>query len=619
MHQGTEALHALDIPAVSLPKALGEKTNVEVEEAVIAWMKELGRKPLDQSGAGFRTLFRYRHLSLWWWTEIFLYHNTPLRLLVRDVEALARLVEKEKPDQIVVVAPVRELASAARQLVKQAQVHGTTLPTKSRYRGTSFMFIGGLLKMLGTTLKGVLRRSSSGVRRRVRYLFLTHASMWRLRVDPDTGEQERLEIYFDRVPRTLAAAGEDVKLVSVGPSVPFRQRGLKAVVEDVMELDAQAQPYVSIRQYVTPAMSLVVTSASWGCLRMWQRFRRLSRVGEALTHRHVALGDGALESFRDTFLLQLPWAIRSYHEVHAMLVEERPELLVLYAESSGLGRAAIAAAHELGVPTFAFQHGIIYPRYYSLEHAADEVQPESSGADAVPIPTRTAVFGNFARDILVHRGHYPPEGVVVTGNPKLDTLSRAARRYDGRTTRRRLGIDEEALMLVVATRYAAIAPVFEELVRACNAIPEVWLVVKPHQAESPEPYRRVVSREGASRAVVIDASENLLEILVAADDLVTVDSLASSEALALGRNVLVVNLPSNLAPLVDRGVALGVFRGESIEKQLRRLLFDREVAAELESRRKESIREFAFGAEGGSTDRMIEALRETAELGRART
>ena len=59
------------------------------------------------------------------------------------------------------------------------------------------------------------------------------------------------------------------------------------------------------------------------------------------------------------------------------------------------------------------------------------------------------------------------------------------------------------------------------------------------------------------------AIEKMEELLFAADGLVTVDSFASSEALVLGRPVMVVNLPSNLGALVERGVAVGVPREDS--------------------------------------------------------
>ncbi len=606
------------ISAVPLHKALGEKADVEVDEAVIAWMKVLGRTLLESQGGTFRTLFRHRQLSLWWWAELYLYHDTPLRLLVRDIEALARLIELRRPDRLVVVAPVRCLAAAAHHLADCVEIHGPSTPTPSSHLKTSLRFSGALLKMLGTGLKSLARRSPtvSGSRQGPRrLLFLTHASMWRKRINPVTGSEELVEMYFDQILPELRSAGDEIKLVAVGPPVPFKQRSVKLILRDVLELGASDTPYVSIRNYFTLRLSIFLAVQSVSCWRMWRRFRRLNRLEGALTHRGVFLGKAALEPFRDTFLLQIPWAIRSYHEMRSVLCWERPDLLVLYAESSGLGRAAVAAARELDIPSFAIQHGIMYPRYYSHEHAPDEV----NCPDGLPIPAKTAVFGGLARDLLVSRSHYPPERIVITGSPKFDGLVRTARRYDRESIRRRLGIDRERPLLVAASRFSAIGPVFGELVRAVETFPELLLLVKPHQAESPELYRTVVAQEEGSRTRVVSASENLLELLVASDGLITVDSFASSEALVLGRPVLVVNLPSNLGPLVDRGVALGVYRGESIEARLRNLLFESEMVSELERRRKEYLQEFAFGADGGATKRIIQALRETADCGRTVT
>jgi CDP-glycerol glycerophosphotransferase (TagB/SpsB family) len=142
---------------------------------------------------------------------------------------------------------------------------------------------------------------------------------------------------------------------------------------------------------------------------------------------------------------------------------------------------------------------------------------------------------------------------------------------------------------------------------------DLWLLVKPHQAESTTSYVEVLSRLSPSRSRLADPSMNLLELLFASDGLITVDSFASSEALVLGRPVVVVNLPSNLASLVDRGVALGVGRGASIEAALRRLLFEDRLAIQLEENRKVYLREFAFGADGRSTERIVGAILEMAE------
>ena len=522
----TTALAKANLKSIPLANALGEPGDIEAEEAVIEWMKALGPAALSPEGS-FRSLFRYRRLSLWWWAELFLYHETPLRLYVRDIEVMARLLEKERPDRVVVIGPVRDLGKIATRMAANVEIHGSSRTGPIRRGNSSLHFVTALVKMMGTSLKTVFRpgHPRAGESRR-RLLFVTHASMWK-----EKPEEEFAEMFLDA----------------------------------------------------------------------------------ALQHRGVPLPRRTLQSFRDTFLLQLPWAIRSYLEIEATIKEERPHALVLYAEYSGLGRAAVAAACSQGIPSFAVQHGILYPRLYANEHAKHEMGPGLDGVDSIPIPTRTAVFGNLARQLLIERGNYPSERIVITGSPKFDVLVEAGRHFDKAATRRRRGLREDAPMLVVASRFVAIGSEFAELVRAAEVIEDLWLLVKPHQAERPDTYERIGRREGASRLRVLPPKENLLELLFASNGLITVDPFASSEALVLGLPVLLVNLPSNLSALVDRGVAVGVRRGESMKPKLRRLLFDHELGRELKMNRKKYIEEFAFGADGSSTTRIVRAIREVTD------
>ena len=244
-------------------------------------------------------------------------------------------------------------------------------------------------------------------------------------------------------------------MVAFGPTVPFKQRGPTGVLKEILELDDSAgHPYTPARNYTTLGMALRLIPASLRCWCMWRAFRAQPDLDRALSHHGVPLGALALPSFRDTMLLQLPWAIRSFHEVEAALAWERPDVLVLYAEYSGLGRAAIAAAARVGVVSFAVQHGILYPRLYGAEHSAEEVGPAADGRDCVPIPTRTAVFGSMAKDILMQRGHYRAEQLVVTGSPKFDALVSAGKRFDRRATQRLsfIIIDPAGMVPLVALR-----------------------------------------------------------------------------------------------------------------------------------------------------------------------
>ena len=584
---------AESIARVSPDRGTALEVDFAVEDAVIDWFKRFGRDH-------FRPRYRYGPLVLWWWAELYLYHETPLRLALRDVELLARLVEARRPKKLVVVSPPRVLAAAAESLVPGIEVFGDPPPPRVSAWRTSRLHASDCTKMLGTALKSTFRRPPAPPAGSPRVFFLTHGSMWR-------GDRE---MYFDRVIPAVEREAE-TSVVAFGPPRPFRQRSASANLRDFLELDEDRLPYRPIRRYFTLGMGLELLGAFSRCRRMWRSFRDEQLA--SLEHRGVPLGREAALSMRDTFYRQLPWAIRAYHEVSRVLEVDEPDVLVLYAESSGLGRAAVTAAREREVPSFAIQHGIMYPQYYSHEHSPDELEGEAEGL-AVPTPTRTAVYGSAARDLLVERGSYDPERILITGSPKFDELVRASEGYDREAVRERLGVPEGDRFVVLATRWIAVGAVFEELVEAVEQREGLWLFVKPHQAEPLEPYDEVLARTSPRRCRRLPASESLLELLFASDGLVTVDSFASSEALVLGRPVLVVNLPSNLGPLVDKRVALGVRGGEPIGPALDTLLYDEAASRALEETRRDYLQEFAFGADGGSTERIVEAiLREGRE------
>ncbi len=602
-----------DVSCRTLTAVLGERESADIEDVVIAWVKSLGKSRLGPSG-NFRETFRYRELSLWWWAELFVYHETPLRLYVRDIEALWRLVERKHPTRLVVVQPVRELAQVAKTARLPLEVHGEDGRRFRRKPGTTWHSLAMLTKMWGTGLKSLLRRGRGPASEPPRFLFLTHASMWRERRRADESS-ELFEMYFDPLLRALAEEDERFKSVAVGPSVPYQRRTVWAALGEFFDWGNKKLPYVNISDYFRPAMVPTLTRAHFDCWRDWRRFRKLAQDGEGFEHRGFRVDAVALDAFRDTFLLQLPWAIRAYHEILCVLERESPNVLLLYAESSGLGRAAIAAACHQRVPTFAVQHGVMYPQYFAYEHTADETGTPADGKGACPLPTRTAVFGSLARDLLIERGHYPPESVVVTGSPKFDALLEAAARYERADIRKRYAVPATAFLIVIASRFSAIGPVFREVVRAVESDPSIQVLVKPHQAERPDRYHEVIEEEGASRIGLVHGDDSLIELLVASDGLLTVDSLASSEALVLGRPVLVVNMPNHLESLVERGVALGAGGGEEIAEQIKRFVHDIGVQEELQERRRKYIQEFASGADGLSTGRVLAALRETAKAG----
>lgn len=216
-------------------------------------------------------------------------------------------------------------------------------------------------------------------------------------------------------------------------------------------------------------------------------------------------------------------------------------------------------------------------------------------------------------------GRYDPESLVLTGSPKFDDLVRAAASWDRGALRTRLGVSEEEALVLVASRFRgirrthqAIGSAFAGLVRAVESLPGVTCLVKPHPAEPAEPYEASIREAGARSVRVLAPGTELMELLHAADALVTVESLSAVEALVLGRPVLILNMPTNLRAMVEQGVALGVKAGEDPTEALRSLLFDAETHRRLTAARGRYLSDVALGVDGGATGRILALLRETA-------
>jgi UDP-N-acetylglucosamine 2-epimerase len=289
----------------------------------------------------------------------------------------------------------------------------------------------------------------------------------------------------------------------------------------------------------------------------------------------------------------------------------RPQAACLYAESSGWGRAALAACRTAAVPTVAVQHGILYPTYYSYLHEADEA--------ACPRPDHTAVFGEAARRFLTDKGGYRPESLVPTGSPKFDALLAGARDRDRGALRARLGVDDATPLLVVASRFQgirdthrAIGTAFPGLVRAVEAL-GIACRVRPHPAEPAAAYEKVLQETGARRTQMAPRDIGLVDLLQASDALATVESLSAVEALVLGRPVLILNGPTNLQALVEAGVAVGVPQGTDPADALRRLLFDPDTRDALALARAGYLSDVAAGVDGRATERILALVKAAAE------
>ncbi|MBN2370703.1 MAG: CDP-glycerol glycerophosphotransferase family protein [Vicinamibacteria bacterium] len=610
--RASRSLQRAGVDYANLGSILDHEAIVALDEVAIAWTKNWGRRPL-LDGRSFRDLLDWRGISLWWFAELYLYHCTRAPKFVRWIEMIGRWIKRENPDEIDGVglgAPESAL------LARTCTEHGvlfvgrvSRLQGGRRARRVSLQSRWNTWKMIGSAVKAAFRGGTPR-RERADVLFLSHAAFWRLR--QEKGPLDEYEHYFDRViPEVERLEKLRASVVSIGPNVAHRRRRAWRRWLDWIRLDRGRRSRLPMSRFTSFRVAAQVVRATGGIREAWRGLRDAPGTHEAFSHAGIRFFDLVAADLAETMLLQLPWAVRCCEEATSALESLRPSVICLYAESSGWGRAALAAGQAAGIPTVALQHGILYPRYYSYRHDADE--------GACPRPDRTAVFGEDARRLLVERGGYDPETVVVTGSPKFDALLDAARVWNRDETRAQFGVGLKERLILVASRFReirdthrAIGSEFSALARAVESMRGVKCVVKPHPAESAAPYEGCLRAINARKTRMAAPSADLVRLIHAADALVTVESLTAMEALVLQRPILILNMPSHLKDLIDRGVAMGVSAGADPATALRNLLFDDDARERLAAARRLYLDDFARGIDGGATRRIVELIAATA-------
>lgn len=275
----------------------------------------------------------------------------------------------------------------------------------------------------------------------------------------------------------------------------------------------------------------------------------------------IDLGPAALTELRTFARTVLPVARRQIPRVERMLAELRPSALLLTHE--GIRTPWLVAARRRGVPTFAVQHGVLYPTHPGYAH------PRHRG---LVLPTTTFVFGDEERQTLLDHGGYRPDEVVASGSPRLDLdsgagLDAAEVARERLAVRAEMGVADGDRMLVVSTVNQPFVRRFHvpQMLEAVlgGPLPGIHVIVKLHPGEQDDgPYRTLLDRLAfvggyASPAMTIVRDIDLYRLLRASDGHLGLRSTVLTDAVVVGGVNLIATVQAHADMLgyVDAGVA----------------------------------------------------------------
>ena len=613
--EAASRLAAAGLPVTRAVDSLGDDPEMPLYRAAADWTQAFGTKAVDATGQTLKDALSFRATTLWWWAELYLHHNTDAARRVRLLETAARVIDAFGATSVRTQGLAKDETLLIERLCTSRQI-GFARGDVSRAATPvprSALTLGLLeaSKMVATAAKSAGGADERLIQKAI--VFVSHAAFWKTRIQKD-GREESYEHYLDALLSEAKRRCLPTVTLGVGPQTTFRTRSASEKWKERLSRHRDER-YVHVNRFVTPGVAASALKAFGAAVGIRRRFQNAASMRQAFSHRGVSFEDLSQEDLGRTLLHQVPWAARCLLEFDAAFRELDPRLVCLYAESSGLGRAAIEAARVCGVKSLGVQHGILYPNYFSYERTSEDV------ALGTPIPDITAMYGADGVRLLETTFRYPKGRVVATGSPRYDALAKEIASVGRDERRSLLGLGPTDRLVVLASRYAGIrdthkasGPAFAGLLNAVGRIEGVRLIVKPHPAERGDAYDKDIEASGFKDRVRVIADRSLTDILPAADLLVTVESLSATEALVAGVPVVVLRHPSNLRDLVSSGAALGVPDGEDPQPSIEALLTNPDARKRWRESRDTFLQDVAHGVDGQALDRLALLVSRMAGL-----
>jgi len=341
----------------------------------------------------------------------------------------------------------------------------------------------------------------------------------------------------------------------------------------------------------------------------------------------------------------------------------KPDIYITTSDVAPLELSFVIAARHLNVPTLRIQLGItgefpftwrklkvVASLFTRFRHILHEYSPiwetlGETGQNALHRSyfilkdlwmnfrfnysnqcDKVAVSGDFTRELFIKQGT-PPDEIVVTGLPRLDSLVSESSTKDEFTLQLELLKRDKKIVLFLTNvaakhnmaSYKAELDTTYQVINACKQCPEVLLIIKPHPGEAPEFYSSIVSNLKSD--ALIYKGVNLHDLIRTSDVVITGMSGTGLETLALRRPLINIHLHNRggsfpckweLIPYISSGVAFGVHHLEELPDVIKTALYNNEEKEKLMARSSDFVYRHLYKLDGKASERVVDLILEMA-------
>ncbi len=568
------------------------------DDTYIQWMKSLP-KIMKENQIPMLKQLSYDGFSYWWLMEKWLFrgdgHFDSISDILGGVDIVHNMIKKYNPDKIVYADDGRLYSKIIKHVANAERIDLEPV-YMSKHKSIRSKLFGSIIKRfwIGSFyLRKILSKSSSSKLGNVDALFIRGIA-WDRVYDYRSNTLQIIE------PFTSELSSKFKNSLSIGIQV-----GEHLNIKDVRNLDEKSN--IIENYYDKDAKKRhkrIVKTVTEGFERLLQE----ENFKKSFVYKGYDIWPLVKEQFSRYFNRRLDGHARFYSMISRMIEIEKPKVTISPEEVSETARILFFCSLKNKIPCVAMQHGI-FDNNLLCYHNKDEVSFTKALPELCPIPVKTCVYGQYFKDILVKKGKYPSNSVVVTGSQRFDRIINHD--YSKESFHRRYMIPLNKKIIA----YVTSPTVFNEemtqsLLEEVKKVKDAFVVIKIHPSEKKEFYEKIIS-EMDSDAIVLDDSD-LYDVLNASDIVVTYLSTAGLEAMLFKKPVAILNLTGapDIANYAGACAAAGIYKRLDISDTLSNLLSNGRLYKNIMRNSKSFIRRNAFNDDGKATERIEKVIRK---------
>ena len=295
--------------------------------------------------------------------------------------------------------------------------------------------------------------------------------------------------------------------------------------------------------------------------------------------------------------------LRLIYGLEEFFKKNRPKQIIQVYETGPYAKAFEVIAKKLKIKTIGIQHGMwatITPPEYLHKNIQNDINPLGH-----PIPDLTCVFGDYDKKLLIEKGNYPSEKIMVTGNLSLFYLDEIKKSLDKNTLMEKYEIKNKEIILVPLSSRIYYAAKHKAEVILLNSLFSLFkddftkiFLIRPHPGDKFD--QQELSKLCPSKNFIC-SNLSLFEDIFVSDLVVLTYSTVGLEATLFKKPVFYVSIfkgdTSNFSEYYDPFIKNGIIHTISIDDLLTKINSYPELKSKILSKTNQNIVNYFFNDE----------------------